>query len=572
MNRATVGCPEHVRRVRVLIAGGGPVGLALAVELGWRGVPCLLLEQGDGRIAYPTAESLNHRTMEHLRRWGIAARLREQGFPPDYPRVVRFVTRVVGYELARFERPSNRAQPAASAAISPEGALWCPKFWLDPVLRARASEFPTNEVRLGWRLERFWPDAAGVWAEAVEVATGRQETIRADYLVGCDGGGSLVRRALGVEYRGRFAEGYNLGVYFRAPTLLAATPLGPASQYFVVNRDGRAIVAAVDGRERWRLTLKVAPGAAERVDVRQALRQALGAELPLEILDVRPWAGHAVVAQRYRVGRVFLAGDAAHLNWPSGGFGMNTGIGDAVDLGWKLAAVCAGWGGDCLLDSYEAERRPVAERNVNEASRHKASDLALPVPPELEEASGAGEQARRALGATIARSRWKEWHTLGIQLGYRYDPSPLCLPDGTPPPSDDPSVYEPTARPGSRAPHAWLPDGRSTLDLFGHGFVLLRLGARPPDVAPLAAAARAAGVPLTVVELAQPAIVELYARRLVLVRPDGHVAWRADELPADPAALIDRVRGAAPAPIAACSEEAPEPVVRQGPWRRPRAR
>jgi 2-polyprenyl-6-methoxyphenol hydroxylase-like FAD-dependent oxidoreductase len=535
---------EHVPHVPVLIVGGGPVGLALAIELGWRGVPCLLLEQSDGRITYPTAESINTRTMEHLRRWGLAARLRAEGFPPDYPRVVRFVTRVVGYELARFERPSNREQPWHVRHLSPEGQLWCPKFWFDPLLRERAAAFPTTRIRLGWRLERFQQTAEGVVAEAVEVATGRRETIRAAYLVGCDGGSSTVRRALGIALCGRFAEGYNLGVYFRAPTLLATTPLGPASQYFVVNRDCRAIVAAVDGRERWRLTLRVAPEEVERIDVRQALRLAIGADLPVEILDVRPWAGHAVVAEHYRVGRVFLAGDAAHLNWPSGGFGMNTGVGDGVDLGWKLAAVYQGWGGAYLLDSYELERRPIAVRNVEEASRNKATDLALPIPPELEEASAAGERARRALGALIEQVRRREWHTLGLQLGYRYDPSPLCLPDGTPPPPDDPGEYVPTARPGSRAPHAWLPDGRSTLDLFGRGFTLLRLRARDVDTRPLEAAARAVGLPLTVVDLDEPAIAALYERRLVLVRPDGHVAWRADAPPADAAALIDRVRGA----------------------------
>jgi 2-polyprenyl-6-methoxyphenol hydroxylase-like FAD-dependent oxidoreductase len=535
---------DSLRRTPVLIVGGGPVGLALAVDLGWRGVPCLLVEQTDGAITYPTAESINTRTMEHLRRWGLADRLRNEGFPPDYPRIVRFVTRVMGYELARFPRPSNREQQVQSRDISPEGQIWCPKFWLDPALRDRARQFPCVELRLGWRLAHFEQDAAGVAAQLVEVATGRTQTVRADYLVGCDGGSSTVRRLLGIPLCGTFAEGHNLGVFFRAPTLLATNPHGPASQFFVVNRERRATVATVDGRELWRLTLLVDPAETDRLDVPATIRTVIGADLPIEVLDVRPWAGHRVVAQRYREGRVFLAGDAAHLLWPSGGFGMNTGVGDAVDLAWKLAAVYYGYAGPYLLDSYESERRPIGVRNVEEAAHNKATDIQIPVPPDLEDDTPAGARARREVGAFIERTRRKEWQTLGIQLGYRYDPSPICWPDGTPPPSDDPSVYEPVARPGSRAPHVWLADGRSTLDLFGRGFVLLRLRAPDLDTAPLERAARAVRLPLQVVDLAEPAVAERYERRLVLVRPDGHVAWRADTLPADPMALIDCVRGA----------------------------
>jgi 2-polyprenyl-6-methoxyphenol hydroxylase-like FAD-dependent oxidoreductase len=483
--------------------------------------------------------------MEHLRRWGLAARLRDDGFPPDYPRIVRFVTRVMGYELTRFDRPSNRDQQAQSREISPEGQIWCPKFWLDPALRARAADFPGVEVRLGWRLAGFRDAGDAVIAEAVEVASGRPQTLRASYLVGCDGGGSTVRRQLGIQLRGSFAEGHNLGVFFRAPTLLEANPHGPASQYFVVNAERRATVATVNGRDLWRLTLRVEAAEADTLDVAATIRRVLGADLPVQVLDVRPWAGHRVVAERYRAGRVFLAGDAAHLLWPSGGFGMNTGVGDAVDLGWKLAAVYQGWAGAHLLDSYEAERRPIGVRNVDEAADNKANDNQIPVPPALEADGPAGAQARQAVAAFIERTRRKEWHSLGVQLGYRYDPSPICWPDGTPPPPDDPSVYVPTARPGSRAPHAWLADGRSTIDLFGRGYVLLRLRARAAATAGLEAAARAVGLPLTVVDLDEPAVAALYERRLVLVRPDGHVAWRGDEPPADAAVVVGRVRGAA---------------------------
>jgi hypothetical protein len=231
--------------------------------------------------------------------------------------------------------------------------------------------------------------------------------------------------------------------------------------------------------------------------------------------------------------------------WPRGGFGLNTGIGDAVDLAWKLAGTIQGWAGPRLLESYDLERRPVGWRNVNTAAENRAAEMAVPVPESLEEDSPRGTAQRAEVAQVIERTRRKEWASLGIALGYRYDESPVCVPDGTPPPSDDGSVYEPTSRPGSRAPHAWLADGCSTLDLLGDdGFTLLCFGADEPTT--LCEAARSRGVPLQVRQVQNAEAERLYEKRLVLVRPDGHVAWRGDTLPADPVDLIDRVRGAAP--------------------------
>jgi hypothetical protein len=252
-----------------------------------------------------------------------------------------------------------------------------------------------------------------------------------------------------------------------------------------------------------------------------------------------------VVAERYRDGRVFLAGDAAHLLWPAGGFGMNTGVGDAVDLGWKLAAVLEGWGGPKLLESYEPERRPIGMRNVQEASEMRAGyDQALNVSPLLDADTEEGRALREKARTAILRTRAKEFQndSPGIELGYSYDGSPICVADGTPAPSFDHGIYNPTTRPGARAPHVALADGRSTLDLFGRSFVLLALGAEKAEAAPLAAAAKGAGVPLEVVELNEPKVEQIYERRFVLVRPDGHVAWRG-EAPDDYDAIIDHVRG-----------------------------
>ena len=225
---------------------------------------------------------------------------------------------------------------------------------------------------------------------------------------------------------------------------------------------------------------------------------------------------------------------------------MNTGIADAADLGWKLAAVLEGWGGEHLLASYDAERRPIGIRNVGMSAEFYlehgklGDELAM-----IEDDSAAGAQARERLGEALVRGVGRMFRTTGLQIGYRYEDSPICVDDGTPPPTDDPDVFVPSARPGSRAPHAWIGKGRSMLDLYGTGLVLLRLGARAPDASALEAAAASRKVPLTTVALTEPKIEELYERRLVLVRPDGHVAWRDDAPPPDPRAVIDRLRGAA---------------------------
>jgi hypothetical protein len=224
---------------------------------------------------------------------------------------------------------------------------------------------------------------------------------------------------------------------------------------------------------------------------------------------------------------------------------MNTGIADALDLSWKLAAVIEGWGGDGLLASYDAERRPIGERNVRAATGyfqgHRDFERGVET---IEDATAEGDEIRKRLGEQLLHDIARMFRTSGVQLGYHYDPSPICVPDGTPPPADEPEIYVPTARPGARAPHVWLDDGRSTLDLFGRGFVLLRLGPESPDPSALARTAKERKMPLQVVTLREPEVLQRYDRRFALVRPDGHVAWRGNEIPADVEALVDHVRGA----------------------------
>jgi hypothetical protein len=342
--------------------------------------------------------------------------------------------------------------------------------------------------------------------------------------------------------------GYFLSIFVRAPELWAHHPMGKAALIHFVEPEGlwRNLVI-LDGREFYRFGVrgKEFYDAPDKIDAERLFTEVVGKDVPHEFVSVRRWTARNVVADKYRIGRVFLAGDAAHLNHPATGIGLNTGLGDIFDLGWKLEATFKGWAGPSLLDSYETERRPVGVRNIGHANTTHTNDMERKPSAAVNQDSPEGERERRTLGEAIVRSQTEKFITDGIALGYRYNPSPLVWPDGSPAPEDTVTDYHPTSYPGSRAPHAWLAEGRSTIDLFGRGFVLLRFR-EAPDTTWVERAFAQRGVPLTTTTIANPEIAALYARRLVLVRPDGHVAWRSDDLPLDPLALADRVRGAQP--------------------------
>jgi 2-polyprenyl-6-methoxyphenol hydroxylase-like FAD-dependent oxidoreductase len=532
----------------VLIVGAGPVGLALAGDLGWRGVSCTLIEKTDGSIEQPRMDIVGPRTMEFCRRWGIADWVRDAPYPGDYPQDCVYVTSLDGYELGREHFP-GRAQEQCPPQ-SPQKRERVPQDMFDPILQRFVRSFP--HVRLAYRTELvgFVETANGVTALVLDTASGATREISADYLVGTDGGASLVRERAGITMSGNPALTYTTNVLFRCADFPALHDKGKAYRFIFIGPEGTWLtIVAINGGDRFRMSIV---GSADKVthseaDIHAALRRAVGRDFDYEILSVMRWVRRELVADSYGAQRVFIAGDAAHLMSPTGGFGMNTGIQDAVDLGWKLAAAIQGWAGSSLLRSYEIERRPVAVRNVTEASSNLGRMLStrqrLP-PPEIFQAGAAGDAARADYGRWFTETMRHEWFTIGFHLGYRYDGSSIIAPDGTPAPPLPTSSYVQTARPGARAPHAWLPDGRSTLDLYGRGFVLLRLGRDAPSGEPVAGAAAEAGVPLEVIALDVAQVSELYQRRLVLVRPDGHVAWRADEEPADARALIELVRGA----------------------------
>ncbi|MBX9846726.1 MAG: FAD-dependent monooxygenase [Xanthobacteraceae bacterium] len=535
------------RKVPVLIVGGGPVGLALAGELGWRGIGCELIEQTDGAIASPKMNEVNARSMEICRRWGIADKVFNCPFPADWPLDVAFVTSLSGYELSRLPRPGRSGQTLPPPE-SPHRMQACSQIWFDPILREFAGGFPAVRLRHRVRLESFQQNDRGMLAKVTELASGRTEEIEAGYLVGCDGAGSVVRRSLGIELEGQGTIGHPINLFFRAPNLVERCGKRPATFFLGIDETGLwgslRIIDPVNGL--WRLMIDSTDGAAtpDTVDRAFYLRRALGGDFPVEWVDVNIWRRRSALAECYGRGRVFLAGDAVHQLSPTGGMGMNTGVADAADLGWKLAAVLQGWGGAGLLESYDAERRPVGARAVRMATYfYKNSENFPKGSPALIENSERGTRLRAEVGEQLLRAIGPEFRTVGLQLGYRYENSPICVGDGTAPPPDDPADYTPSARPGSRAPHVFLRDGRSILDLYGRGFTLLRFPGAP-DPSAVTAAAQARGVPLSVAVVEEPEAAALYERKLVLVRPDGHVAWRADTAPTDALALMDRLRGA----------------------------
>jgi 2-polyprenyl-6-methoxyphenol hydroxylase-like FAD-dependent oxidoreductase len=534
--------------VPVLIVGAGPVGLGLALDLGGRKIPCLVIEKladlQAGIKINPRAAAVTPRSMEFCRRWGVAEHVRECGFPKDFPFNIVYCTSLDGYTLSIHEAPSMLDR--IPHPVSPETRQRCPQIWFDPILKAGLAQFPEVEFQHPWQLESFVDEGESIRATIRDLARDEPVEVVCQYMIACDGSGSDIAKTLRVGTAGEGMLSYSMNVVVDIPGFLARNPKGPAERYMFIDSEGTwANLVVIDGRDRWRFGLQRNEGTLDpaTLDLPGKIRAALGPDLPFEIVAVAPWRRREIIAETFRVGRVFLAGDAAHAMPPNLGLGMNTGLADAFDLGWKLDAVLRGWGDPALLDSYERERRPAAIRNATASTQvyrrwiHSNEEYRL-----VKDPGPAGDEARKNVGLLLRRTLSEGWDTIGLAMGYRYDDSPICIPDGTPPPVERGFTdYQQTARPGSRAPHAYLPDGRSTIDLFGAGFVLLRF--TEIDLAALESAAGERGFPLQIVDLRDPAIHELYQMNLVLVRPDGHVAWRSDAAPRDAGALLDRVRG-----------------------------
>jgi 2-polyprenyl-6-methoxyphenol hydroxylase-like FAD-dependent oxidoreductase len=548
---------QNIQTTDVAIIGGGPAGLMLAIELGCRGVACVVLEEDVEGPDFPKANATSARTMEHFRRRGFAAQVRQLGLGADHPQDVVYCTTLAGCELTRFAIPS-RNQTMHQTSFGDYGeAAWptpelphrCQQMFIEPVLRQQAQRYDSVDLMLGWQASAVEQNTQQVYITARHAQSKDLLNLTARYVVGCDGPRSLVRKTCGIEYSGQSKEkreffgGQMLSLYFSSHSLYTVLNKQRAWMYVAVNAVQRGMMVSIDGESKFMFCLQLKPDQTpESVDYQAAMFAAIGAEFDYQLIAKAPWqAGFTLVADRFKQGRAFIAGDAAHLFTPTGGMGYNTSVDDAVNLGWKLAAVVQGWAGEALLDSYEAERQPIALRNTRFARAMADSIGLVKVPAQLDLDSAEATPVRQQLGDGLAKHVHDEFNIPGLQLGLRYEGSPIVLPDATAPTADQPNTYIPTARPGARAPHIWL-DGQSIFDLFGRDFTLLYFtpAAQSHDLALWQQWAEKMGLPLDILYCSNPQAHALYGADRVLIRPDHHVAWRGDAS-ANAAAILARV-------------------------------
>jgi 2-polyprenyl-6-methoxyphenol hydroxylase-like FAD-dependent oxidoreductase len=545
-------------QVPILIAGGGSTGLSLAAELGWRGLPALIVEPSSEVNPHPRANAVANRTMEYLRRWGIADALIGAGVPADYPAAYFWISTLRGQEIHRLTLPGaaelerirsqGNADPRHELHWSPYLKTIVGQNEVEALLRRYVAQQPSIQTRYGWQLEDFEERDDQVRSVISNRLTGERCEVSSRWLVGCDGGRSRVREKLSIALEGRGNLASFVSIYFDAPEFMQCHPFGPANIYFPLHRQHRGFLLNWNSGTTFTYHLVLDENTDwKSVDPRAAILSVIGCDTPIKIRSVQPWSAHALTARRYssESGRIHLAGDAAHLFTPTGGLGMNTGVSDAIDLAWKLGANIQGWAGSNLLSSYDIERRPIGRRNTAEAADNFDRLYAvMQSGDELDADTPEGDALRQRLQDDL-RNQEKLLKSSGVLLGYRYEGSPICVADGTPEPPDDPRTYSPVARPGHRAPHAWLGDGRSMLDVLGPWFTLICFDGSGATGRAIEEAARARGVPLRNISINDSRVRELYGDRpYVLVRPDMMVAWRGETLE-DALSLVDRVRGQA---------------------------
>lgn len=537
---------------KVLITGAGPVGLTLAMDLAGRGIPVLVLEsRAPGE---PPSVKCNHvgaRTMEIFRRLGVVQAVRNTGLPPDYPNDVAFRTTTTGIELSRIPIPCRQDRYTATGGPdtwwpTPEPPHRINQIYLEPVLFAHAQSMPGVQIINRMQLIGFEQHATGVVATAVDLAGGENLTVTAEYMIGADGAHSLVRRGIGASLTGDAMLEQRQSSYIRAPDLLRTTPTKPAWANTSLNPRRSANMFAIDGRETWLVHNYMRPGETfDNVDREWCIRTILGVgpSFPIEIIAKEDWTARRMIADRFRDRRVFLCGDAAHIWVPNAGYGMNAGIADAMNLSWMLAGVLNGWASAAILDCYEIERMPITEqvsRYAMDTSTALARQRGGGVPDNIEEPGPAGDAARARVGQHAYDINLGQFCCGGLNFGSFIEDSPIIAHDGAAPGY---TIYDftPSTVPGCRTPHIWLGEGISLYDAVGPDFTLLRFDPQL-EVGDLLAAAKLRGVPLLLLDVSTTE--QVYAEKLVLSRPDQHVAWRGNAAPTDPLALIDRIRGA----------------------------
>jgi 2-polyprenyl-6-methoxyphenol hydroxylase-like FAD-dependent oxidoreductase len=532
----------------VLIVGAGPVGLSLAMDLGRRGVGVTLAElRAAGEPPSVRCNHVSARTMEAFRRLGIALAVRDAGLPADYPNDVVFRTTATGIEMARIPIPCR-----AERYIAKDGPdTWWPtpepphrinQIYLEPVLFACAAATPGLRILNRTRVCDFEQDEDGVLAIAENLDSNESFEIRARYLVGCDGAHSDVRHRMEVKLSGDAAVVQVQSTYIQAPDLLEMMP-SRAWAVDCLNSRSWGLVFAIDGRDRW-LIHNFLPS----VDRDRSIREILGVgpSFAFKILGQEDWTGRRMIADRFRDRHVFLCGDAAHIWVPFAGYGMNAGIADALNLSWMLAGVIKGWANPAILAAYEIERRPITDqvsRYAMATSLARTSQRQRSIPVTIEQPGPEGDAIRARIGRESFDINVGQFCCGGLNFGYFYAGSPIIAYDGESAPAYDIYEFRQSTVPGCRTPHLWLRDGRSLYDVMGSDFTLLRFDMEANIDGIIDAAARRA-VPLAVVDVDSSGAADVYSRKLLLSRPDQHVAWRGNKSPENPMELIDRIRGA----------------------------
>ena len=540
----------------VLIVGAGPVGLTLAIDLAWRGIDVTVVETR--APAAPPDPKCNHvaaRTMEIFRRLGLAAKVRDAGLPEDYPHDISYRTTFTGEELTRIKIPCRRDRFTMKDGPdcnwpTPEPPHRINQIFLEPILFEHAASQPRIRIVSRTSVEDVVVEDRTATVSLRDLETGAVRRIDCRYLIGCDGARSVVRKAIGAELVGDAVVQRVQSTYIRAPKLIDLQRHERAWGTGAINPRRSGMVYAIDGRERWLVHNYMKPGEGDfdSVDRDACLRTILGvgADFNYDIISKEDWYGRRLIASKFRDRCAFIAGDAAHIWVPYAGYGMNAGIADAMNLSWLLAAHLNGWAPASILDAYAAERWPITSQVSRFAMSHAEAEIRRrgAVPEEIEQAGPSGEQARREVGRLAYEINVQQYACAGLNFGSYYDRSPIIAYDGAEHPSYTMNSYTPSTVPGCRTPHMWCGDGTSLYDAMGPEFSLLRLDPAI-ETAALEAAARLRGVPLKILDLEAAGASAFDGSRLILSRPDQHVAWRGNDLPADPLALIDRVRGAA---------------------------
>jgi 2-polyprenyl-6-methoxyphenol hydroxylase-like FAD-dependent oxidoreductase len=540
----------------VLIVGAGPVGLTLAIDLAWRGIDVTVVEtRARGERPEPKCNHVAARTMEIFRRLGIAGKVRNTGLPADYPHDICYRTSFTGQELTRIKIPCRRDRFTDTDAAdanwpTPEPPHRINQIFLEPILFEHAAEQKRITIRNRTTVEDVVIEDKGASVSLRDLDSGKVEQVDCRFLIGCDGGRSIVRKAIGAEFSGDAIIQRVQSTFIRAPGLIDRQQHQSAWGTGAINPRRSGMVYAIDGHERWLVHNYLRPNETdfEAVDRDGCLRTILGvgADFEYEMISKEDWYGRRLISNKFRDRSAFIAGDAAHIWVPYAGYGMNAGIADAMNLSWLLAAHLNGWAPEAILDAYEAERLPITSQVSRFAMSHAEAEIKRrgAVPDEIEEAGPRGAAAREQVGRLTYEINVQQYACAGLNFGAYYDASPIIAYDGVAQPSYTMSSYAPSTVPGCRTPHFFGDDGSSLYDAMGPEFTLLRLDG-DLDVTAFAAAAEAKRVPLKILDVRPPATAGFNGGRLILSRPDQHVAWRGEEVPVDPGALIERIRGAA---------------------------